>query len=127
MPGLTYGRYFVLDGSIDTVYDWLDARVRRDWAVYFNGMCPINHRPVLSAVFEAEVDLENFVENYVPDHASDELLNLGRRRATFEWPSKKERRVHPERRKLRDRRGQERGGGRRADDLPPQAPDAMRP
>ncbi len=114
---LKYGRYFVLDGPIDEVYDWLDANARGDYSVFFCGMCPIEESLVLSAVFEMDTDMARFESEFLKGRRNHIPVLLTRRQPRFDWPSDQERRGTPDRRQKLCRRTDGRKGGRRTVDF----------
>ena len=114
---LKYGRYFVLNGPIDEVYEWLDSNSRGDYSIYFCGMCPVEESLVLSAVFEIETDMVRFETEFLKGRGNHIPVLLTRRQPRFDWPSDQERRGNPDRRMKINRRTDGRKGGRREVDF----------
>ena len=117
MSDWRYGRYFLLEEDVSSLFQWLNEHIGDEWTVDVLGVCPNEDKLILNAVFGAEEHLKLFQQNYISDQSRYAALYNNRRKPEFKWPEKAERRSSHDRRTDKNRRAPKRPESRRLEDI----------
>tara|TARA_B100000315_G_scaffold255787_1_gene300065 strand:+ start:4602 stop:5021 length:420 start_codon:yes stop_codon:yes gene_type:complete len=117
MSDWRYGRYFLLEEDVRSLFQWLNENIGGEWTVDVLGVCPNEDKLILNAVFGSEKDIRLFQKDYIGDQSRYASLYNNRRKPEYKWPEKVERRSSSERRADKNRRSPKRQDSRRLEDI----------
>jgi len=67
MPELRYGRYFILEGSSQDLFDWVAANLSGDVEFYVCGVCDRSESFILNGMFEMASERDLFQAGFLKD------------------------------------------------------------
>ena len=118
MPDWRFGRYFLLEEDVRSLFQWLNENIGDEWTVDVLGVCPNENKLVLNAVFGTEENLKLFQKKYIGDQSRYASVYNNRRKPNYKWPEKVERRSSTsDRRTDKTRRAPKRPESRRLEDI----------
>jgi len=118
MPDWRFGRYFLLEEDVRSLFQWLNENIGDEWTVDVLGVCPNENKLVLNAVFGTEENLKLFQKKYIGDQSRYASVYNNRRKPNYKWPEKVERRSsNSDRRTDKNRRAPKRPESRRLEDI----------
>ena len=126
MSDWCFGRYFLLEDDVRSLFQWLHEHIGDEWAVDVLGVCLNEDKLILNAVFGTEEHLKLFQKNYIGDQSHYASVYNNRRKPEFKWPEKVERRSSSDRRADKNRRSPKRPESHRLEDVVKRAMDRKR-
>jgi len=112
-----YGRYFLLEEEVNTLFQWLTKNFGKEWSVDVLGVCPAEGKLILKTVFESEDHLKLFQKEFIGDQSGYGSVYNKRRKPVFQWPVSAERRGTTDRHADQHRRNPKRPDSRRLEDV----------
>ncbi len=116
-----YGRYFLLEGDVKLLFQWLNKHCGDNWSVDVLGVCPTESKLILNTVLHTENDLKLFQQDFIADQSLYSSVYNNRRKPEYKWPITAERRESSDRRSDKYRRHPKRLDTRRLEDVVRQA------
>ncbi len=116
-----YGRYFLLEGDVNHLFQWLNEHMGDNWNVEVLGVCPNEDKLILNTVFESEEHLKLFQDEFIGEESRYSSVLNNRRKPEHRWPISANRRENSDRRADINRRSPDRLDSRRLEDIVKQA------